>query len=201
MSSAPESAELPALILGLSAPELANRERVARELFRRGQELARGPVAHWLSDSEFAANLVLDASHFPEITVGLAVTPQNFERIRSANDSPRLADVPPDQDAKEFELHFASGVRLDILTTRAPETMGAIARYLQKFGEGIQQIELLTRNSDRATEILRSRFGVQPIYAATRAGADGTRVNFFLAASPEKGKILIELVESAKPGS
>jgi hypothetical protein len=199
MSSEPESAELEALILGLSAPELANRERVARELFRRGRELARGPVTHWLSDSEFAANLVLDASHFPETTVGLAVTPENFERIRAANGSPRLADVPPDQDAREFELHFEQGVRLDILTTRAPEATGAIARYLQKFGEGIQQVELSTRNVDRATEILRSRFGVQPIYPATRAGADGTRVNFFLVASPEKGKILIELVESAKP--
>jgi hypothetical protein len=197
MSPAPETAELAALILGLSAPDLANRERAARELFRRGRELARGPVAHWLSDSEFAANLVLDASQFPETTVGLAVTPQNFEQIRAANGSPRLADVPPDQDAREFELYFAQGIRLDILTTGAPT--GAIARYLQKFAEGIQQVEFLTRNVDRATEILRSRFGVQPIYPATRAGADGTRVNFFLVASPEKGKILIELVESAAP--
>jgi hypothetical protein len=199
MSSAPESAELAALIVDLSAPEFANRERAARELFRWGQELARGPAAHWLSDSEFAANLVLDASHFPETTVGLAVTPENFERIRTANGSPRLADVPPDQDAKEFELYFAQGIRLDILTTGAPEATDAIARYLQKFAEGIQQVEFLTRNVDRATEILRSRFGVQPIYPATRGGADGTRVNFFLVASPEKGKILIELVESAAP--
>jgi hypothetical protein len=199
MSSAPESAELGALIEDLGAPGLANRERAAGELFRRGQGLARAPVAQWLSDSEFAANLVLDASHFPETTVGLAVMPENFERIRAANGSPRLADVPPDQDAKEFELHFAQGVRLDILTTRQPENTGAIARYLQKFGEGIQQVELLARNVDRATEILRSRFGMQPIYPATHAGADGTRVNFFLAASPDKGKILIELVELAAP--
>lgn len=199
MSSAPGSAELAVLVRGLGAPDLENRVRAARELFRRGQELARGSVAHWLSNSEFAANLVLDASHFPETTVGLAVMPENFERIRAANGSPRLADVPPDQDAKEFELHFATGVRLDILTTRAPEATGAIARYLQKFGEGIQQVELLARNVDRATEILRSRFGVQPIYPATRAGADGTRVNFFLVAPPEKGKILIELVEPAAP--
>jgi hypothetical protein len=156
-------------------------------------------VTQWLSDPEFAANLVLDSSHFPETTVGVAVTPENFDRIRAANGSPRLADVPPDQDAKEFELHFAHGTRLDILTSLAPEAAGAIARYLQKFGEGIQQVELLTRNIDRATEILRSRFGVQPIYPATRAGADGTRVNFFLAASSEKGKILIELVEAAAP--
>jgi hypothetical protein len=195
MSSALESADLAALISGLSAPDPANRERVAGELFRRGRELARASVARWLSDPGFSANLVLDASQFPETTVGLTVTPQTFERIRAANGSPRLADVPPDQDAKEFELHFAQGARLDILTTREPGGTGAIARYLQKFGEGIQQVELLARNVDAATEILRSRFGVQPIYPKARRGADGTRVNFFLASLPEKGKILIELVE------
>jgi hypothetical protein len=199
MSSAPESADLTALIRGLSASELANRERVAGELFRWGLELARAAVTPWLSDPGFAANLVLDASQFPEITVGLAVTPQTFERIQAANGFPRLADVPPDQDAREFELHFPQGSRLDILTTREPEAMGAIARYLQKFGEGIQQVELLARNVDAATEILRSHFGVQPLYPATRPGADGTRINFFLAALPEKGKILIELVELAAP--
>jgi hypothetical protein len=197
MSSAPESADLAALIGGLSAPDPANRSRAAGELFRRGRELARTAVAGWLSDPGFAANLVLGTSKFPETTVGLAVTPQNFEQIRAANGSPRLADVPPDQGAKEFELHFAQGVRLDILTTREPGGTGAIARYLQKFGEGIQQVELLARNVDAAAEILRSRFGVQPLYPATRPGADGTRINFFLAALPEKGKILIELVELA----
>jgi len=199
MSSAPESADLAALIGGLSAPDPANRARAAGELFCWGLELARAAVARWLSDPGLAANLVLDTSKFPETTVGLAVTPQNFEQIRAANGSPRLADVPPDQDAREFELHFPQGIRLDVLTTREPEAKGAIARYLQKFGEGIQQVELLARNVDAATEILRSRFGVQPIYPAARPGADGTRVNFFLAALPEKGKILIELVEFAVP--
>ncbi len=103
----------------------------------------------------------------------------------------------------EFELHFSQQVQLDILTTREPGGKGAIARYLQKFGEGIQQVELLAQNVDTATEILRSHFGVQPIYPATRTGADGTRVNFFLVSlpdkAPEQGKILIELVEPAAP--
>jgi len=199
MSSAPESADLAALIAGLGAPDPANRERAAGEIFRWGRELARAAVVRWLSDPGFAANLVLDASQFPETTVGLAVTPETFERIRAANGSPRLANVPPDQDAREFELHFPQGVQLDILTTREPGGTGAIARYLQKFGEGIQQVELLARNVDAATEILRSRFGVRPIYSAARPGADGTRVNFFLTSLPQKGKILIELVELATP--
>ncbi len=203
MSSGPERAEIAGLIAGLGSPDIASRERSAGELFRRGLASARAVTAEWLADPAFAANFVLDAARFPATTVGIAVTPETFERVRAANGSPRLADVPPDQDAKEFELHFALAVHLDILTTREPGGKGAIARYLQKFGEGIQQIELLARNVDAATEILRSRFGVQPIYPATRAGADGTRVNFFLVSlpdkAPEQGKILIELVEPPAP--
>lgn len=199
MSSDSESAELAALIRGLSSPDLANRQNSAADLFRRGRELARAATTNWLAEPEFATNMIFDASQFPVTTVGIAVTPETFERIHAANGSPRLAEVPPDQDAKEFELHVAQGVQLDILTTCEAGGTGAITRYLQKFGEGLQQVELLTRNVDAATEILRSRFGMQPIYPATRAGADGTRVNFFLAALPEKGKILIELVEPAAP--
>jgi hypothetical protein len=201
MCAAPGSDELASLISGLSSPDRASRERAARDLFDRGQHLVRAATAQWLRDPEFTTKLLLDASQFPVTTVGIAVAPEAFDRIHSANGSPRLADVPPNQDAEEFELHFAQSVQLDILTTREPGGPGAIARYLQKFGEGIQQVELLARNLDAATEILRSRFGVQPIYPVTRAGADGTRVNFFLVSLPEKspqqGKILIELVEPA----
>ena len=48
---------------------------------------------------------------------------------------------------------------------------------------------------DRATAILRENFGVSPIYPETRPGADGTRVNFFLAPTSAGGKVLIELYE------
>jgi hypothetical protein len=201
MCAAPGSDELASLISGLSSPDRASRERAAKDLFSRGQHLVRAATAQWLRDPEFTTKLLLDASQFPVTTVGIAVAPEAFDRIHSANGSPRLADVPPNQDAREFELHFAQRVQLDILTTREPGGPGAIARYLQKFGEGIQQVELVARNLDAATEILRSRFGVQPIYPVARAGADGTRVNFFLVSlpekSPEQGKILIELVEPA----
>jgi hypothetical protein len=130
-------------------------------------------------------------------TVGIGVKPETFRRIRAANGSPGLADVPPDQDALEFELHFAPHIALDILTTRDPAGAGAIARYLQKFGEGIQQVEINVTSVDRASEILRTRFALAPIYPATRPGADGTRVNFFLVPGAEGKKVLIELVEPA----
>jgi hypothetical protein len=129
------------------------------------------------------------------MTVGFAVFPETFSKIRAANGNPRLADVPPDQDAIEFELHFAGGAQIDILTTKAPGGPGAIARFLEKFGEGIQQVEFDVESVDDATEILRSRFNLAPLYPATRSGADGTRVNFFLVSRPDGRKVLIELVE------
>jgi hypothetical protein len=104
--------------------------------------------------------------------------------------------VPPDQDAEEFEWSPSAGVHLDILTTRAPDKDGAIAKFLSKFGEGIQQVEFLTRNIDDVTRLLASRLNLTAIYPATRNGADGTRVNFFLARAAEGKKVLIELVET-----
>ena len=82
-----------------------------------------------------------------------------------------------------------------MLTTREPGGSGAIARYLAKFGEGVQQVEFRCENVDRATEILKEQFDVKPVYPATRPGADGTRVNFFLVPTPAGGKVLIELYE------
>jgi hypothetical protein len=158
---------------------------------------------YWLRDPEFrefTRPFAQDADDDPRwkrapLVLGIAVHPENFERIRSANGSPRLADVPPDQDALEFELVFGSFGALDILTSREPNGPGAVARYLQKFGEGIQQIEVNVTDVDRATEILRTRFALTPIYPAARAGADGTRVNFFLVPAPDSKKFLIELAE------
>jgi len=170
-----------------------------------------GRILHWLDqleqDEEFQNLLVCEQFvrlhgekvSFPRLTVGIAVLPETFEKIRAANGSPPLAAVPPDQDALEFELAFAGRFlptpRLDILTTKAPGGEGAIARFLEKFGEGIQQVEIDVTDTDRATEILRTRFSLDPIYPATRPGANRTRVNFFLAAAQNGKKVLIELVE------
>jgi hypothetical protein len=187
-------ARLPAL--------LADRDPIARgtaatELFRRGLGRVREATADWFKSDALAACFALDESRFPETTVGVAVHPAAFEEIRKANGMPRLADVPRNLDAEEFELHFEKNVRLDVLTTRDTEGDGAIARFLRKKGEGIQQVELSARQLDRATEILRADFGVAPIYPQARGGADGTRVNFFLLALGQGEKLLVELVESA----
>jgi len=171
------------------------REQAANSFFLEGRRRVLPVLRLWSEDEELAR--LLNASA-PGLTVGITVTPEHFEAIRKANGTPKLADVPPDQDAMEFELHFGGGVRLDILTTKAPGGHGAIARFLQKSGEGIQQVEIETSDVDRATEILRARFGQNPIYPATRRGADGTRVNFFLVAAADGKKLLVELVEPNK---
>ncbi len=173
------SSPLAPCIADLSSADVSKRLAAAKEVYRLGR-------------AELSA-LLLGPN--PAITVGLAVQRDTFGRIRIANGTPRLAEVPPDQDAEEFELHFTDGISLDILTTREPGGSGAMAKYLAKIGEGIQQVEYRCANIDRAAQILKEKFQVAPVYPATRAGADGTRVSFFLVASPDGGKVLIELYE------
>jgi hypothetical protein len=183
-------AEVAQLIARLAERDSATRESAAGDLYRIGRAVGDASAAAWRADAELAGLLT------GPLTVGVAVQPERFETIRTAFGHPHLADVPPNQDAREFEIVLGSAARLDVLTTRAPGGAGAIARFLEKFGEGIQQVEYPTADVDRATEILRARFGLPPIYPATRPGADGTRVNFFLARTPDGKKVLVELVEA-----
>jgi hypothetical protein len=191
------SSPLAQSIADLSSADEAKKLAAAGELYRLGRATAGSAVASWWTESELSALLFAPN---PAITVGLAVQRDTFGRIRIANSTPRLAQVPPDQDAEEFELHFGEGTSLDILTTREPGGAGAIAKYLAKFGEGIQQVEYLCANVDRASQILKDKFKIASVYPETRAGADGTRVNFFLVASPDGGKVLIELYEMPSRG-
>jgi hypothetical protein len=183
-------AETAEAIRALAAAEEHTRGRAAAALYEAGRAAAEAATAAWRKDAELAA---LFTSH---PTVGVAVHPETFDNIRLANGSPELADVPPDQDAREFELEFAGDVSLDILTTREPQGSGAIARFLGRRGEAIQQVELPVKDVDRATAILQERFSLAPLYPQTRRGANATRINFFLVQGPA-AKVLIELVENA----
>lgn len=186
------SSPLTNAIAGLSSGEASARGSAAAEIYAAGRAPADRAVEEWWSNEELSALLLRPNT---EITVGLAVQRETFAKIRAANDVTHLAEVPSDQDAEEFELHFEGGISLDILTSRAPGGDGAIARYLEKFGEGVQQVEFQCLNVDRATEILKERFDAPAVYPETRAGANGTRVNFFLVPMPGAGKVLIELSE------
>jgi hypothetical protein len=189
------SSPLAVAIASLCSSDSSARFAAATQIHRAGRAPADQAVASWWGNPELCQLLLWPD---PQITVGLAVEPTTFARIHDANGAPPLAHVPPDQDAEEFELHFPDRISMDLLTTRAPGGPGAIARYLAKFGEGIQQVEFRCINVDRATAILKESFGVVPVYPQTRAGADGTRVNFFLVSTPGLGKVLIELYEPGK---
>jgi hypothetical protein len=191
------SSPLAPAIADLSSTDESKRLAAAGEIYRLGRAAAGSAISDWWAESELS-RLLLGPN--PAVTVGLAVERDTFGRIRIAHGTPRLADVPPDQDAEEFELHFPDEILLDILTTREPGGSGAIAKYLGKFGEGIQQVEYRCTNVDRASQILKEKFRVAPVYPETRNGADGTRVNFFLVASPDGGKVLIELYEAQSRG-
>lgn len=215
-----EPADIARWIQHLAGSDALQKAESGARLYLAGVDLCMPLLTKWVADPEFREltlpETVRESSavgaglspapttsalpvRFPPSTiiVGIAVHPDTFQKIRATNNSPRLADVPPDQDAQEFELHVEDAIAFDILTTREPGGSGAIARFLQKFGEGIQQVEIYVSDVDHATEILRARFNLPPIYPATRAGADGTRVNFFLATAPDGKKVLIELVQAS----
>lgn len=177
--------ELQQWIAELSAADASTREQAAGKLYRCGRALGDSVVEGWRKDPELAALLTRPP------TVGVAVQRETFQRIRAAWGHPPLAQVPPEQDAEEFELH-TEAAQLDILTTRTGQ--GAIARFLEKFGEGIQQVEYPVTDVDRATRLL-DHLGVRAVYPEPRAGANQTRVNFFLTTTPAGQKVLIELVE------
>jgi hypothetical protein len=179
----------------LAGSDAKQREKAAFALFRLGCASAEPELWKWFADPEFRA---LAPGGSLLLTVGLAVRPETFEAIRAHFGQPQLAAVPPEQDVLEFELSFAHGVRLDVLTPRTATGDGAIAKFLARFGEGIQQVECDVRDVLRAVEILQQRFQLQPIYPQIRAGANQTRVNFFLVPVGEDRKLLIELVESQK---
>jgi len=203
---------VPEMIALLGDPDPRTRNDSAAMLFTLGRLFARSTMNSWIADPDLSSLLVRRTDAGPrsvadalgnfKATVGVATSPENFGRIRRAHGSPRLADVPPDQDAMEFELHtddvIGPPARLDILTSKSPEGNGAIANFLRKFGEGIQQVEFEVSDVDGATKILAERFAVKAIYPATRPGADGTRVNFFLVPTEWGNKVLIELVEAAR---
>ena len=180
-------------IAALSSPEDDERAVTAKRIYDLGRSLADSVIQRWRENEEFARLLGKD----PEITVGLAVRPETFAQIREANGRPQLAEVPPEQDASEFTLRFEGGITLDVLTSRDPEGSGAIANFLSKFGEGVQQVEFRCRDVNRAAAILRDQFAVAAVYPEARPGADGTRVNFFLASGADGKKVLIELYEPA----
>jgi hypothetical protein len=176
----------------LKSPEPGVRGPAALAIYREGRRAGDLAIRNWLHDSEFQSLLTGSP------VVGLAVAHSTFDPIHSAFGGPPLAHVPPEQDAEEFEVHVkldGEEAWLDIIRPRTSRPDGAIARFLARFGEGVQQVEYFVTDVDLAVRLLRARFGVRTVYPETRPGADSTRVNFILAGQPDGTRVLIELVE------
>ena len=174
----------------LASPDLGRRAAGAVQLYRAGCDLVKDFLDAWKLDPQFAVLMT------GEPIVGIAVPPDLFERIRrEMGPMSSLTDVPEEQSTAEFELE-AEGIRLDILTP--VDGAGEIQKFLDRFGPGIQQVELPVSDVALATRVLALRFGLAPIYPEPRAGANGTRMNFFLAEKPGGGKVLIELFEAKR---
>src|SRR5258708_29149793 len=93
-------------IADLSSSDESKRLAAAVEICRAGRTPADRVVFAWWTNDEFYSLLY---GSKPSVTVGLAVERETFQRIREASGLPQLTDVPPAQDAEEFELHFAAG--------------------------------------------------------------------------------------------
>ena len=170
----------------LASPDLGRRATGGVQLYRAGRDLTDQLFGQWKQDPQFAVLVT------GEPVVGVAVPPDLFERIRRQMNIGHVADVPPEQCTAEFELRV-EGILLDILTPVDGD--GAIQKFLDRFGPGVQQVELPVSDVAAATEILKTRFQLQPVYPEPRPGSDGTRVNFFLAPAAKGKKVLVELFQ------
>jgi methylmalonyl-CoA/ethylmalonyl-CoA epimerase len=94
------------------------------------------------------------------------------------------------------EAMLAVGDSGSCIQLLAPLTADStIAKFLDRSGEGIQQVAYGVDDIDAASAELRGR-GLRLLYDAPRRGTAGSRVNF--VHPKDAGGVLIELVEAAR---
>lgn len=103
-------------------------------------------------------------------------------------------EVNEDQDVTEAVLAVGDGeTTVQLLAPLSPNS--PLARFLDKRGEGVQQIAYLVSDVVAAADELRRR-GVEVLYDEPRRGTNGTKINFCHPKSA--GGVLVELVEAAQ---
>ena len=102
-------------------------------------------------------------------------------------------EVNEEQGVREVMLGVGdSGSCIQLLAPLRPDS--PIGKFLDRSGEGIQQVAYGVDDIDAVSATLRSR-GVRLLYDEARPGTAGSRVNFV---HPKDAMgVLIELVESA----
>jgi len=85
---------------------------------------------------------------------------------------------------------------IQLLAALRPDT--AIGRFLERSGEGIQQVAFRVADVEEASDRLRDA-GLRLLYDAPRRGTAGSRINF--VHPKDAGGVLIELVEPPAEGA
>ncbi|MGZ4594197.1 MAG: methylmalonyl-CoA epimerase [Actinomycetes bacterium] len=106
-------------------------------------------------------------------------------------------EVNEEQGVREAMLAVGdSGSCIQLLAPLTPES--TIAKFLDRSGEGIQQVAYGVDDIDATCVELRSR-GVRLLYDQPRRGTAGSRINF--VHPKDAGGVLVELVEAAAEDS
>ncbi|MGH8893913.1 MAG: methylmalonyl-CoA epimerase [Actinomycetes bacterium] len=102
-------------------------------------------------------------------------------------------EVNEEQGVREAMLALGtSGSQIQLLAPLRPDS--PIGKFLERSGEGIQQVAYTVDDVDAVAATLRER-GVRLLYDEARQGTAGSRVNFV---HPKDAMgVLIELVEPA----
>jgi len=79
--------------------------------------------------------------------------------------------------------------KIELLESTSPE--GAIAKYIEKRGEGMHHLALSVNNIQQALETLKGK-GIRLIDEEPRKGVENTNIAFL---HPKGTKVLLELVE------
>jgi methylmalonyl-CoA/ethylmalonyl-CoA epimerase len=85
-----------------------------------------------------------------------------------------------------------AGGCIQLLAPLSPAS--TIAKFLDRNGQGVQQVAYTVRDVDAACEALRAR-GVRLLYDQPRRGTSDSRINF--VHPKDAGGVLVELVEPA----
>jgi methylmalonyl-CoA/ethylmalonyl-CoA epimerase len=129
--------------------------------------------------------------------VGIAV-PDLDEAVRFYDETFGLKEihreVNEEQGVAEAMLQVgATDAKIQLLAPLTPQS--TIAKFLDRNGQGIQQLAYRVTDLEQVMAVLKER-GVRLLYDAPRRGTSDSRVNF--VHPKDAGGVLVELVEPAK---
>ena len=105
-------------------------------------------------------------------------------------------EVNEEQGVREAMLAVGdSGSSIQLLAPLSDES--TIARFLDRNGQGIQQLAYRVTDIDQVSAVLRER-GVRLLYDAPKRGTSDSRVNF--VHPKDAGGVLVELVQPSGAG-